>query len=180
MNTANIITISRILTVPVFVYFLYNSDKPYFGLISAVLFLLISLTDWVDGYIARKYNQVTDFGKFLDPLADKILVSSAMIILVGIGRLNSIACVVVIFREFIVTSLRLVANTGGKVIAASIWGKLKTVSQITAVMVILLEEYLVMLYPLPYSAFFVWIMVILTIYSGLEYMWQYKDYIKYK
>ena len=180
MNTANIITISRILSVPIFLYFLYNLDKPWYSLISAALFLIISLTDMIDGYIARKYNQITDFGKFLDPLADKILVSSAMIVLVGLGRLNSVACVIVIFREFIVTSLRLVANTGGKVIAAGIWGKLKTIFQIITVMVILLEEYLITLYPLPYSAFFVWIMVILTVYSGLEYIWQYRKFIKYK
>ena len=180
MNTANIITISRIISVPLFVYFLYNIGMPYYDLISAGLFLAISLTDWLDGYIARKYDQVTDFGKFLDPLADKILITSAMIVLVGLGKLNSIVCTVVIFREFLVTSLRLVANTGGKVIAAGIWGKFKTVFQIISVMVILLENYLNMIFPLPYSVFFVSIMVILTIYSGVEYMWQYKDCIKYK
>ena len=178
MNTANIITISRIISVPFFVYFLYNFDLPYYDVISAALFLLISMTDWIDGYIARKYNQITDFGKFLDPLADKILVTSAMIVLVGLGKLNSVVCTIIIFREFLVTSLRLVANTGGKVIAASIWGKLKTVSQITAVTVIIIEKYLIMLYPLPYSAFFVSIMVILTIYSGFEYVREYKGYIK--
>ena len=180
MNTANIITISRILSVPVFLYFLCNLGVPYYDLISAALFLIISMTDWLDGYIARKYNQVTDFGKFLDPLADKILITSTMIVLVGLGKLNSIACVIVIFREFLVTSLRLVANTSGKVIAAGISGKIKTVFQIITVMVIFLEKYLILLYPLPYSVFFVWIMVILTVYSGLEYVWQYKDYIKYK
>ena len=178
MNTANIITISRIISVPFFVYFLYNFDLPYYDVISAALFLLISMTDWIDGYIARKYNQITDFGKFLDPLADKILVTSAMIVLVGLGKLNSVVCTIIIFREFLVTSLRLVANTGGKVIAASIWGKLKTVSQITPVTVIIIEKYLIMLYPLPYSAFFVSIMVILTIYSGFEYVREYKGYIK--
>ena len=181
MNTANIVTISRILSVPVFLYFAYNIDMPYYDLISAAIFLLISLTDWVDGYIARKYNQITDFGKFLDPLADKILVTSAMAVLVGLGRLSSLVFIIVLFREFLVTSLRLVANTGGKVIAASIWGKMKTVFQITAIMSILLEKYLIMMiYPLPYASFFVWIMTILTIYSGLEYIWQYREYIKFK
>ena len=169
MSTANIITISRILFVPVFLYFLVNISSANYDWISAVLFLLISLTDFLDGYVARKYKQVTNFGKFLDPLADKILIVSALVVLVSLGRMSAITTVVIIAREFMVTSIRLVASGEGTVISASLFGKLKTISQIVAVTAVLLEKYLIMIYPLPYAAFFTWIMLILTIYSGIEY-----------
>jgi CDP-diacylglycerol--glycerol-3-phosphate 3-phosphatidyltransferase len=171
MNIANIITLIRICLVPVFVCFLFNIDNaPYLDLTAALVFLIVSLTDFFDGYLARKYNQITDFGKFLDPLADKILISSAIIVLVGLGRFNSVAAVIIVAREFIVTSVRLVAAGGGTVISASMSGKLKTVSQITAVMAVLLEKYLNFIEPLPYGEFFVWVSVVLTVYSGTEYL----------
>lgn len=169
MSTANIITISRILFVPIFIYFLVNINLPNYDLISAVLFLFISLTDFLDGYVARKYKQITNFGKFLDPLADKILIVSALVVLVSLGKLGAIITVLIIAREFLVTSIRLVASSDGTIISASISGKLKTISQIVAIMVIILEKYLVMIYPLPYANIFIWLMLILTIYSGVEY-----------
>ncbi len=170
MTTANMITIARILLVPVYVYFAAAFPGMHRELIAACIFLFISLTDFLDGYIARKYNQITDFGKFLDPLADKILVISAFVIFVAQGTLGPIMTIVVITREFLVTSVRLVAAGKGTVIAASMSGKLKTVSQIIAVMVILLEQYLDKIFPLPYGTIFSWIMVLFTIYSGLEYL----------
>jgi CDP-diacylglycerol--glycerol-3-phosphate 3-phosphatidyltransferase len=171
MSIANIITLARICLVPVFVFVLFNIDSaPYLDLAAALVFSLVSLTDFLDGYLARKYNQITDFGKFLDPLADKILVSSAIIILVGLGRFNSVAAVIIVAREFIVTSIRLVASSEGRVIAASMSGKLKTVSQITAVMAVLLEKYWNMVFPFSYGEFFVWAAVALTVYSGAEYL----------
>ncbi|MBQ7951076.1 MAG: CDP-diacylglycerol--glycerol-3-phosphate 3-phosphatidyltransferase [Clostridia bacterium] len=170
MTTANIITIARILLVPFYVYFAAAFPGANRELIAAIIFLLISLTDFLDGYIARKYNQITDFGKFLDPLADKILVISAFVIFVSQGTLSPIIAIVVIAREFLVTSIRLVAAGKGTVIAASMSGKLKTVTQIIAVMAILLEGFLDMIFPLPYGVFFSWIMLIFTIYSGLEYL----------
>ncbi len=170
MTTANMITILRILLVPVFVFFAAAYPGANRELIAAVIFLVISLTDFLDGYIARKYNQITDFGKFLDPLADKILVISAFVIFVSQGTLSPIITIVVITREFLVTSIRLVAAGKGTVIAASMSGKLKTVSQIVAVMAILLEELLCKVIVLPYGQIFSWIMLIFTIYSGLEYL----------
>ncbi|MBQ7792031.1 MAG: CDP-diacylglycerol--glycerol-3-phosphate 3-phosphatidyltransferase [Clostridia bacterium] len=170
MTTANIITILRILLVPVFVFFAAAYPGAHRELIAAVIFLVISLTDFLDGYIARKYNQITDFGKFLDPLADKILVISAFVIFVSQGKLSPIITIVVIAREFLVTSIRLVAAGKGNVIAASMSGKLKTVSQIVCVIAILLEGILCKVIALPYGLIFSWIMLIFTIYSGLEYL----------
>ena len=170
MTTANIITILRILLVPVFVFFAAIYPGAYQELIAAAIFLVISLTDFLDGYIARKYNQITDFGKFLDPLADKILVISAFVIFVSQGKLSPIITIVVIAREFLVTSIRLVAAGKGNVIAASMSGKLKTVSQIVCVMAILLESLLCKVIVLPYGLIFSWIMLVFTVYSGLEYL----------
>lgn len=170
MTTANMITIARILLVPVYVFFALGTPNMTTDIIAASIFLFISLTDFLDGYIARKYNQITDFGKFLDPLADKILVISAFVIFVSQGRLNPVVTIAVITREFLVTSIRLVAAGKGTVIAASMSGKLKTVTQIICVMVILLEDVVSLVYPLPYGEIFSWVMLIFTIYSGLEYL----------
>ena len=170
MNTANKITVIRILFVPVFIFFAANIHKEYFDIITTVIFLAISFTDFLDGYIARKYNQVTDFGKFLDPLADKILVASALIMLTESGSLSGVATVIIIAREFMVTSIRLLAAGGGKVIAASKSGKIKTVSQMFGITVLFLEKYLNMLCPLPYGIIVTAIMLITTVYSGLEYL----------
>ena len=170
MTTANMITIARILLVPVYVFFALGTPNMTTDIIAASIFLFISLTDFLDGYIARKYNQITDFGKFLDPLADKILVISAFVIFVSQGRLNPAVTIAVITREFLVTSIRLVAAGKGTVIAASMSGKLKTVTQIICVMAILLEDVVSLVYPLPYGEIFSWVMLIFTIYSGLEYL----------
>lgn len=170
MNTANKITIIRILFVPVFIYFAANLDKEYYDIITTIIFLAISFTDFLDGYIARKYNQITDFGKFLDPLADKILVSSALIMLTEAGLLSGVATVIIIAREFVVTSIRLLASGSGKVIAASYSGKVKTVSQMLGITVLFLQKYLNALFPLPYGVIVTVIMLITTIYSGMEYL----------
>lgn len=170
MTTANMITIARILLVPVYVFFALGTPNMTTDIIAASIFLFISLTDFLDGYIARKFNQITDFGKFLDPLADKILVISAFVIFVSQGRLNPVVTIAVITREFLVTSIRLVAAGKGTVIAASMSGKLKTVTQIICVMAILLEDVVSLVYPLPYGEIFSWVMLIFTIYSGLEYL----------
>lgn len=170
MTTANKITVIRILLVPVFIYFAANFDKQYYDIITTAVFLIISFTDFLDGYIARKYNQITDFGKFLDPLADKILVSSALIMLTDMGRLWGVWTVIIIAREFTVTSIRLLAAGSGKVIAASKSGKIKTVSQMIGITVLFLEKYFNMLYPFPYGTVVTVIMVIATIYSGAEYL----------
>ena len=172
MTTANIITISRICLVPVFIYFLYNmGNSTLYNILAIVIFLILSLTDFLDGYIARKYNQVTNFGKFLDPLADKILITSAMIVLIGLGKMNSVFALIVIAREFLITSLRLIASDNSSVvISASIWGKVKTFSQIVFIVAAMSEKYLTAVYNFPYATFFAWVMLILTIYSGIDYL----------
>ena len=170
MTTANLITIIRILLVPVYVFFASGNPSSNQDIIAAGIFLIISLTDFLDGYIARKYNQITDFGKFLDPLADKILVISAFVLFVAQGRLSPVITIAVITREFLVTSIRLVASGKGTVIAASMSGKLKTVTQIICVMAILLEDVLCAAYPLPYGMIFSYVMLVFTVYSGLEYL----------
>ena len=146
MNLANKLTIFRIILVPLMVIipFLGISGK-IFGisitnLVIDLIFIIASITDKLDGYIARSRNQVTTFGKFLDPLADKILVISALIILVEYGKIPSWIPIIVLAREFIVSGYRLVAvEKGGKVIAASIWGKLKTVTQMIAIILAFLD-----------------------------------------
>lgn len=140
MNLPNKLTIFRIILVPIMVIIpIFNIKGECFGipitfLIIDLIFIIASITDKLDGYIARSRNQVTSFGKFLDPIADKILVLSAMIMLVELGRLPSWIPIIILFREFVVSGYRLVAaSSGGEVIAASIWGKLKTVAQMIAV-----------------------------------------------
>lgn len=140
MNLANKLTIFRIILVPIMVIIPFlgiNGDVfevPVSFLIMDFIFIIASITDKLDGYIARSRNQVTTFGKFLDPLADKILVLTAMILLVEMGKLPAWIPVIVLTREFVVSGYRLIAvEKGGKVIAASVWGKLKTVTQMIAI-----------------------------------------------
>ena len=139
MNLANKLTIFRIILVPIMVIIPFLGIKgelfgiPVTYLLEDLIFIIASITDKLDGYIARSRNQVTTFGKFLDPLADKILVLTAMIMLVEMGRLPAWIPAIVLTREFIVSGYRLIAvEKGGKVVAASVWGKLKTVTQMTA------------------------------------------------
>jgi len=140
MNLPNKITVSRILLVPVFVILLLV-QFPYNNIVAFFVFLIASCTDFVDGHLARSRNLVTNFGKFLDPIADKLLVTAALIALVGQDKIPSWFVTVIIAREFIVTGMRLLANGEGRVIAASMWGKAKTVTQIIAISLLLLDNY---------------------------------------
>ena len=139
MNLANKLTLGRILLVPVFLVFLAVKDIPYGTYIATIIFVLASLTDKLDGYIARSRNQITNFGKFMDPLADKLLVTAALISLVELQVVPSWAAIIIIAREFAVSGLRTIAAAEGKVIAASWWGKIKTVIQIIAIVLLLLQ-----------------------------------------
>lgn len=139
MNLANKLTLGRIFLVPVFLLFIAAKDIPYGTFIATFIFILASLTDKLDGYIARSRNQITTFGKFMDPLADKLLVSSALISLVELQVVPAWAAFVIIAREFAVSGLRTIAASEGKIIAASWWGKIKTVIQIVAIIVLLLQ-----------------------------------------
>ena len=148
MNLANKLTIFRIVLVPLMIIVtFFNWQGEFLGIptvawILNLIFIIASITDKLDGYIARSRNQVTTVGKFLDPLADKILVLTAMIMLVEMGRLPAWIPVIVLAREFIVSGYRLIAvEKGGKVIAASVWGKLKTVTQMIAIILIFIDKF---------------------------------------
>ena len=168
MNLPNKLTILRVLMIPFFVLFMLMditgaADK----WIAVALFVAASLTDFLDGYIARKYNLVSNFGKFMDPLADKLLVSAAMICLVEMGRLPAWVVIVIISREFIISGFRLVASDNGVVIAASYWGKFKTVFQMA--MIIALICNLGGIFGI-LETVLVWISLILTVVSLVDYV----------
>ncbi|MBP1888493.1 CDP-diacylglycerol--glycerol-3-phosphate 3-phosphatidyltransferase [Clostridium moniliforme] len=139
MNLANKLTVLRMLLVPIFLIFIVVKDIPYGTFIATFIFIIASITDKLDGYIARSRNQITNFGKFMDPLADKLLVTTALISLVEFGVVPSFAAIIIIAREFAVSGLRTLAAADGKVIAASWWGKIKTVIQIIAIILLLIE-----------------------------------------
>lgn len=140
MNLPNKLTILRVILIPFFVVFmLFDITGAADKWIALVIFCVASLTDMVDGKIARKYNLVTNFGKFMDPLADKLLVCTALICLTSMNRLNVIVVLVIIAREFIISGFRLVASDNGIVIAASYWGKFKTVSQMALIIVLIMD-----------------------------------------
>lgn len=139
MNLPNKITMLRVLLIPFFVVFMLLPGIPYAPYIAAVIFVVASLTDTLDGYLARKYELVSNFGKFMDPLADKLLVCSALICLVAVGSIPAWVVIVIISREFIISGFRLVASDAGVVIAASWWGKVKTVVQMIMSVVLIID-----------------------------------------
>ncbi|MGV8144949.1 MAG: CDP-diacylglycerol--glycerol-3-phosphate 3-phosphatidyltransferase [Alkaliphilus sp.] len=169
MNLANKITIARILLIPLFMVTLL-SRIPYGGEIAAFIFIIAALTDSLDGYIARKRKMVTNFGKFMDPLADKLLVSAALISLVEMGEISAWVVFIIIGRELTISILRAVAAAEGLVIAASWWGKFKTVTQVTAIIIILLGNYPFKLIGLPLDSIALGVAVIVTIISGFDYI----------
>lgn len=181
MNTANKITILRIVMIPIFVVFM-QLDFTYSNILALIIFAVASLTDAVDGYIARHYNQVTDFGKFLDPLADKLLVTAAILGFVGWGQMSSVVALVIIAREFAVTGLRLIAVGQGRVIAAAKSGKIKTFSSIVALCVMMTELTWVELIPgvLTVNDVAVIVMLVTTLWSGIEYFWKNRDVLSWK
>ena len=166
MNLPNKLTILRILLIPIFVVFMLAGITPYDKWIALGVFVVASLTDLADGKIARKYNLVTNFGKFMDPLADKLLVCSAMIALVELGRIPSWIVIVIIAREFIISGFRLVASDNGVVIAASYWGKFKTVFQMTMVILMIADIQALSIV----TVIVMYIALILTIVSLADYL----------
>lgn len=168
MNLPNKLTVLRVILVPFFVFFMLTDVGGAANKwIALGLFIIASLTDMLDGKIARKYNLITNFGKFMDPLADKLLVCSAMICLIPSGRLNTAIVIVIIAREFIISGFRLVASDSGIVIAASYWGKFKTVFQM--VMIIVLIADLGGVFDL-IGQILVWIALALTVISLIDYV----------
>ena len=169
MNTANKLTILRVVLVPVFVLILLLFPAEN-NIAALIIFIAASLTDFLDGYIARHYNQVTDFGKFLDPLADKLLVTSALLVFTGWGQMPSWCVLVIIAREFAVSGLRMVAASGGLVIAAAWSGKIKTASSLVAICIMLTSLKNVMIAGvLSLNTLCIIVMVAATVISGAEY-----------
>jgi len=190
VNLANRITLFRIFLVPVVMFFLlvrYNIGTftigsltmTYNELIAALVFILAASTDGLDGYIARKNKMVTNLGKFLDPLADKLLISAALISLVEMQRMEAWIAIIIISREFAVTGLRLIAAADGKVIAASALGKLKTWVQIVAVTVVMIRNFPFAIFGIPFDQVAIWAMVIITLYSGYDYFAKNRNVIQY-
>ena len=166
MNLPNKLTVLRVIMIPFFVFFLLweGGQNQTFRLISLAIFIVASLTDLLDGKIARKYNLVTNFGKFMDPLADKLLVCSALICLIELGELPAWMVIIIISREFIISGFRLVASDN--VIAASYWGKFKTTFQMIAVVLLILDIPSLALL----TTLCVWIALALTIISLVDYI----------
>lgn len=162
MNTANKLTMLRVIMIPVFMVALYL-NFPFHNIVALVIFILASVTDFIDGYIARNFNQVTDFGKFMDPLADKLLVTAAMLWFVEAGQMSAWVLLIVIAREFAVSGLRMVAAPKGIVIAAAWSGKIKTASTMVCICI--------MLVPIPaiLNTLCVAVILITTVWSGVEY-----------
>ena len=192
MNLPNKLTVARILLVPFFVAALLI-DFPLNDLAALAIFGAASITDLLDGKIARKQGLITDFGKFADPLADKILVISALLCFVQLGLCDCVAVIIVLFREFTVTSIRLIAASKGKVIAANIWGKVKTVTQMVAIICVLVMQTVLDIgalgVPLPCCLrciFYwtgeglIWVSTVFAVISGVIYVKQNKHFISEK
>ena len=183
MNLPNKITMSRIFLIPIFMVFmlvdfnfghvvLLGTEIQTGHFIGGLIFIIASITDWLDGYIARKNNLVTNMGKFLDPLADKLLVSAAFIILVELGTAPSWIIIVIISREFAVTGLRLILAGGGEVVAANQLGKIKTVAQIVAIISLLLNNIYFESVGVPFGMIMLYIALVFTIWSGADYFYK--------
>lgn len=180
MNTPNKITIFRTLIIPFFIICLLINIIPYRFYLALIIFIVAAITDHLDGKIARKYNQITSFGKFLDPLADKMLIMSAFICFVELNLVGSVPVIIILFRDALVTAIRLVAANKGITIAANVFGKIKTLTQIIAIIIILILQcieseihsgtYNMLMVNRQISSFFVWVSVIFTVFSGVVYV----------
>lgn len=192
MNLPNRITLARIFMIPLMLLFLLldvewlayelkigSFSLPLNQLIGAILFIVAASTDGIDGYIARKHNLVTNLGKLLDPLADKLLVAAVLISLVAMGKCDAWIAVVIISREFAVTGLREVALLEGSVIAASNWGKAKTITQIIAISALLLNNFPFEWIHFPFDEVAIWLAAIITIYSGIDYFVKNKNVLNF-
>ena len=170
MNTPNKLTVARMIIVPFLVVFLltgWGGDANRY--ISLALFVVASVTDWFDGYLARKNNQVTNFGKIMDPLADKLLVAAALICLVQLGDVPAWIAILILGREFAVTGLRSVAAAEGIVVAASKLGKFKTVTQMIALILLILKADVVAVTGYNIGMIFLYLALFMTLYSGIDY-----------
>lgn len=190
MNLPNKLTFLRLLLIPIFIlltavpfewgtFNLLGSEIPYSLLWATLIFIVASMTDWLDGYIARRDNLVTNFGKFADPLADKLLVSGALIMLVGLDHIPAWVVVIIIARELAVTGLRLLlVEEGGTVLAAALPGKIKTATQMLAIIFLLADDFPFGWLPFSIGKVFLYISLFFTIYSGLDYFYNARHIFK--
>ena len=176
MTIPNILTCIRVLLIPVFLVLAYQ-PSPKCAIWALVVDIVACCTDFVDGYLARKWHQITDFGKFMDPVADKILVLAALMIFVEQGTVPGWAAVIILGREFIVSSLRMVAAASGKVIAANWWGKAKTCVTMITWILLLLRLDPIMLGSISLQSLLIWVTVAITAISGITYITQNKAVI---
>ena len=174
MNLPNKLTMFRVILIPFFVVFMLVDITLCDNWIALAIFIIASLTDLLDGKIARKYNLVTNFGKFMDPLADKLLVCSALICLVALDKIPAWMVIVIIAREFIISGFRLIASDNGVVIAASYWGKFKTTFQM--IMICLMIADITVIHIL--TTVVMWVAVVLTVVSLVDYLVKNKDVMK--
>ncbi len=195
LNTPNRLTIARIIITPIFLAVIMWETLPHRFLIATLIYSIAAITDAVDGKLARKNNQVTNFGKLLDPIADKVLTTSALLAFMAMGLCNIWIVMIVLTREFTIASIRMIAASNGVVIPANFWGKLKTVSQMTFTIVIMLlgecYQYLPQIFysgvtcpswlTLPnISNFLLWITAVLTVISGIIYIKDSRNVIDYQ
>ncbi|RPJ97046.1 CDP-diacylglycerol--glycerol-3-phosphate 3-phosphatidyltransferase [Rummeliibacillus sp. TYF005] len=182
MNIPNRITVSRICLIPIFVLMMVldfgwgnmsilGATLPVEHFVGALIFIIASVTDWIDGHYARKYNLVTNLGKFLDPLADKLLVSSAFILLVEMGASPAWVIIIIISREFAVTGLRLICAEQGEVVAANQLGKIKTWTQIIAIASLLMDNIIFAMRGIPFGTIMLYVALFFTVWSGVDYFW---------
>ena len=177
MNTPNKLTLLRIIMIPFFVVFMLVDFGPWSKWAALAIFVVASLTDTLDGYLARRDHLVTNFGKFMDPLADKLLVCSAMICMIELGRLPSWVVIVIIGREFVISGFRLIASDNGVVIAANYWGKIKTVCQMVMIIVLIADlggGFVILEQILIYAS------LLLTVISLVTYLWQNRSVVSFQ
>lgn len=187
MNLPNKLTVFRMILIPVFMLVLAlpldwgtlqvsGAQLPVTHLVAAIIFIVASLTDLADGKIARKYKLVTNFGKFADPLADKLLVMTALIFFVQFGWVPAWMVAIIVIRELAITGLRtLIVENNGKVLAAAMPGKIKTASQMVAISFFLLHDIVFAMADIPFAMIMIWIALLATIYSGIDYFYKNRD-----
>ena len=176
MNLPNKLTILRVIMIPFFLVALFVDGIPAGKWIALAIFIIASFTDMLDGKIARKYNLITNFGKFMDPLADKLLVSAALIALIPLGKIPAWIVIVIISREFIISGFRLIASDNGIVIAASYWGKIKTVTQMVMIVLLIADFSNSIIDVL--ETVFIYLALALTVISLLDYLIKNKNVLK--
>ncbi len=171
MNLANKLTVFRVVLVPFYVFFMLTDFTAYNRYIALTIFVIATITDKLDGTIARKYNMITSFGKFMDPIADKLLVCSALVCLVSSGEIPAWTVIVIIAREFIISGIRLIAAENGVAIAASWWGKIKTIAQMAMIIVILINADIFYIL----EQILIYVSLLLTVVSAIDYILKNKN-----